>query len=152
VTLPIPNLDDRNFEDLVAEAQRLIEKACPEWTDRSVGDPGVVLLEVFAYLTDVMIYRLNRLPDKAYVEFLRLLGVKLLPPVSAVVKLRFSLERPRPEPVQIAQGARVTISRTGGGEQGEPPVFVTGSPAVLKPGELSVDVLAYHCVRVEAEP
>ena len=73
--LPQPNLDDRTFDQLVDEARHIIMQRAPGWTDLSPGDPGITLMEVFAYLTETMIYRLNRLPQKAYVAFLSLLGV-----------------------------------------------------------------------------
>ncbi|MDX5375616.1 MAG: hypothetical protein LPK43_07530, partial [Gammaproteobacteria bacterium] len=60
-----PNLDDRDFEQLVADALHVIDQRCPEWSDRSPGDPGMVLVDVFAHLTETMLYRLNRLPEKA---------------------------------------------------------------------------------------
>src|SRR5216684_7920057 len=101
MTLKAPNLDDRDFNQLVEEARRIIQNACPRWTDLSPGDPGIVILELFAHLTETMIYRLNRLPEKAYVEFLRLIGVKLNPPVAASVKLSFTLSRPQDQPVEI---------------------------------------------------
>ena len=81
--LPMPNLDDRNFADLLEDAKRRIKQYSPDWDDVSPSDPGAVLLELFAYLTDQMIYRLNRLPEKAYIAFLRLLGVSLYPPAAA---------------------------------------------------------------------
>jgi len=68
--LPSPNLDDRSFRQLVEEARRRIQSSCPEWTDLTPGDPGLALVEVFAFLTETLIYRLNRVPHKAYVEFL----------------------------------------------------------------------------------
>ena len=77
--LQAPNLDDRNFDQLVDEAKERVKRSCPSWTDLTPGDPGVTLLEVFAFLTETMIYRLNRIPEKAYIEFLRLIGVKLQP-------------------------------------------------------------------------
>jgi predicted phage baseplate assembly protein len=83
MTLPVPNLDDRGFVDLVREARERIARTCPEWTDLSVHDPGTALVEVFAHLTEVMLYRLNRLPTKAYIEFLNLLGVSPHPPAAA---------------------------------------------------------------------
>ena len=75
MTLPVPHLDDRGFLDLVTEARERIRQSCPEWTDLSAHDPGMALVEAFAHLTEVMIYRLNQLPEKAYVSFLNLLGV-----------------------------------------------------------------------------
>ena len=64
MALPVPNLDDRRFQDLVDEAKRLVQQRCPEWTDHNVSDPGVTLIEAFAYMTDQLIYRLNRVPDR----------------------------------------------------------------------------------------
>jgi hypothetical protein len=147
--LRAPNLDDRDFHQLVEEAKSVIVKKCPQWTDLSPGDPGIVILELFAHLTETMIYRLNRLPEKAYVEFLRLIGVKLGPPVAASAKLRFSLSKSQDKPVEIPRGTRVTLSRTGGGEP--PPVFVVLQTTSIPAGETSVDALAYHCELVEAE-
>ena len=52
MALPAPNLDDRRFQDLVDEAKRLVQRRCPEWTDHNVSDPGVTLIELFAWMTD----------------------------------------------------------------------------------------------------
>src|SRR5205814_5470791 len=121
--LKSPNLDDRDFLQLVEEARQIIVDKCPQWTDLTPGDPGIVILELFAFLTETMIYRLNRLPEKAYVEFLRLMGVKLSPPIAASVMLRFTLSRAQDTPVEIPRGTRVTLGRASPGQ--EPPVFVT---------------------------
>src|SRR5204863_530627 len=43
MALPVPNLDDRRFQDLVDDAKRLVQQRCPEWTDHNVSDPGVTL-------------------------------------------------------------------------------------------------------------
>src|SRR5215470_17865701 len=144
-----PNLDDRDFQQLLAEAAGVVRKYSPQWTDLSPGDPGMILLEAFAHLTEVMIYRLNRLPEKAYVEFLRLMGVKLYPPSAASVKLRFSLSRASQQAVEIPRGARVTLGRAAAGS--DAPVFVTARGARIKLGAQSVDALAYHCELVEGE-
>ncbi len=146
--LKSPNLDDRNFKQLVDEAKLIIANKCPQWTDLTPGDPGMVLLELFAHLTETMIYRLNRLPEKAYVEFLRLIGVKLNPPVAAGAKLRFTLSKAQDKPVEIPKGTRVTLGR-GGGEPA--PVFVVLQNASIPPGKTQADVVAYHCELVVAE-
>lgn len=146
--LKSPNLDDRNFAQLVDEAKLIIARKCPQWTDLTPGDPGIVLLELFAHLTETMIYRLNRLPEKAYVEFLRLIGVKLIPPVAASVKLRFTLSKKQDKPVEIPRGTRVTLGRAGGEP---PPVFVVAKAASIPAGKAELDVLAYHCDLIIAE-
>ena len=46
--LPLPNLDDRRFQQLVDEAKRRVQQHCPEWTDHNVSDPGVTLVETVA--------------------------------------------------------------------------------------------------------
>ena len=83
MTLPVPNLDDRRFQDLVDDAKRLIQQRCPEWTDHNVSDPGVTLIETFAWMTDLLLYRLNRVPDRNYIKFLELIGVRLFAPTAA---------------------------------------------------------------------
>ncbi|MGH9883684.1 MAG: putative baseplate assembly protein, partial [Pyrinomonadaceae bacterium] len=97
-----------------------------------------------------MIYRLNRLPEKAYVEFLRLIGVKLNPPVAASVTLRFTLSRAQNKPLDIPKGVRVTLSRAGGSEE-PPPVFVTLETATIPAGKTEIETIAYHCEIVAGE-
>jgi len=150
--LPSPNLDDRDFNTLVEEARRRIQQTCPDWTDLSPSDPGMVLLELFAHLTETMIYRLNRLPEKAYIEFLNLMGVRVHPPTAAAVTLRFTHSGPFEQPIEIPRGARVTVNRVDG--TGEPPVFTTDRTVTLRPvqeGESMVEVSAHHCTLVEGE-
>src|SRR5271166_5882265 len=71
--LRLPNLDDRRYNDLVAEALSTIPAYAPEWTNHNPSDPGVTLIELFAYLTDIMLYRLNRVTDANRRKFLKLL-------------------------------------------------------------------------------
>ena len=78
--LTAPNLDDRRFQDIMDEARTLIPGYCPEWTDHNLSDPGIALVELFAWLTETMLYRLNQVPDRNYVKFLDLMGVKLREP------------------------------------------------------------------------
>ena len=112
MALPAPNLDDRRFQNLVDDAKRLVQRRCPEWTDHNVSDPGVTLIETFAYMTDQLIYRLNRVPDRNYVKFLELIGVRLFPPTAARTDVTFWLSAPRPEPIVVPRGAEVTTPRT----------------------------------------
>jgi predicted phage baseplate assembly protein len=114
MTLPAPNLDDRRFQDLVDDAKRLVQERCPEWTDHNVHDPGVTLIELFAWLTDQILYRLNRVPDLNYVKFLELIGVTLFPPSPARCELTFRLTAPNVETVLVPAGTQVSSKRAEG--------------------------------------
>jgi len=72
--LPLPNLDTRRWSDLVDEGRALIPRFAPGWTDHNIHDPGVTLIELFAYLTEELLYRANRIPDRHRRKFLALLG------------------------------------------------------------------------------
>jgi len=72
--LPLPNLDDLTYEELMEEAISLIPSLTPEWTDHNSSDPGIALIELFAWLTEMTLYRVNRIPDANYYTFLKLLS------------------------------------------------------------------------------
>jgi predicted phage baseplate assembly protein len=112
MALPVPTLDDRRFQDLVDDAKRQVQLRCPEWTDHNVHDPGVTLIEVFAWMTDQLLYRLNRIPDRHYIRFLELMGVRLFPPTAARAPITFWLSAPQPSVVRIAQGTVVATVRS----------------------------------------
>jgi len=97
VPLPAPNLDDLRFQrDLVDEARRRIMQYCPEWTDYNLSDPGITLIELFAWMTETMLYRLNRVPEKNYIKFMDLLGITLQPASRDRTDLTFRLSVPFP--------------------------------------------------------
>ena len=78
-----PSLDDRSFDDLVSELLARIPAHTPEWTDPRPGDPGRTVLELFAWLTDTLLYRVNLSPEKQRLAFLQLLGIPLKPALAA---------------------------------------------------------------------
>ena len=110
--LPDIQLDDRGFQDLVNEARLRISQSCPEWTEHNVSDPGITLVELFAWMTDLTLYRLNRVPDKLHVALLDLLGIRLTPPSAARTELRFSLAEGTAEAVRIPAQTEVGTPRT----------------------------------------
>ncbi len=116
MTLPAPNLDDRRFQELVDDAKRLVQQRCPGWTDHNVHDPGVTLIETFAYMTDQLLYRLNRVPERVYIKFLDLIGVRLFPPTAARVGVTFWLSGPLPEDVVVSANTEVATPRASGSE------------------------------------
>jgi hypothetical protein len=81
MSIPLPNLDDRTYANLLEEARSLIAREYPEWTDHNPSDTGMILLELFSWLTEIVIYRVNRIPPQNYATFLKLLnGLDTLPP------------------------------------------------------------------------
>lgn len=71
--ITLPDLDDRRFDDLVEEARALIPAFAPEWTDHNAADPGITLIELFAFLTEMLIYRLNRVTTENTLGFVKLI-------------------------------------------------------------------------------
>jgi hypothetical protein len=98
--IPSPKLDDRTFRDIVDEAISMIPRYAPEWTNHNPSDPGITLIELAAWMTDLLLRRLNQVPEKNYVAFLNLLGIKLRAPRAAKALLQFTL-------VEGGQGQRV---------------------------------------------
>lgn len=130
--LPVPNLDDRRFQDLVDEAKRRIPRYCPQWTDHNVSDPGVTLIELFAWMTEQYLFRLNQVPDKNFITFLDLIGVRLAPAQPARGDVTFILSSaPTPERrMIIPRWTEVATERT---ETEEAIVFTTDRDAEVLP-------------------
>ena len=121
MSLPVPNLDDRSFQDLVDEAKRLIPTYCPEWTNHNLTDPGVALIELFAWMTELSLFRLNQVPDKFYTHMLNMMGFEPFPATAARTDLTFWLVDVVDEPVSVPAGTEVSTS----GEIGASRVFTT---------------------------
>ncbi|AHH99468.1 putative baseplate assembly protein [Kutzneria albida] len=103
-----PILDDRTYQQLREELVRRIPVYAPEWTDHNESDPGIALLELFAYLGESLLYRFNQIPDTTKIEFLRLLGVRPRPARPARVLLTASTELP-----QGVQVLRDSVAQAG---------------------------------------
>jgi predicted phage baseplate assembly protein len=107
VTLPSPNLDDRKYQDIVDEAKRLIPSYTPEWTNHNLSDPGVALIELFAWMSEMLLFRLNQVPDRLYTKFLDLVGIEPYPSSSARTDLTFWLSSVQAESVFVPAGTQV---------------------------------------------
>ncbi|MTD44539.1 putative baseplate assembly protein [Conexibacter sp. W3-3-2] len=137
--LPEIELDDRRFQELVSEARTRIARVCPEWTEHNVSDPGITLIELFAWMTEMTIYRLNRVPDKVHVQLLDLLGVRLRPPAPARTDVRILLSAPPDEPIEIRAGETevANVPAYGAPEV----VFQVSQGRVIEPLQASACVL-----------
>jgi predicted phage baseplate assembly protein len=138
VSLPLPQLDDRDFQSLVDEARMRIAHTCPAWNEHNVSDPGITLIELFAWMTDMLVYRVNRLPEKAQIALLDLIGVQLAPVKVASTDLRFRLSAPATVPLPIDVGTEVA---SGHPSAGGPVVFTTVEPIVVPPLRLAAMLL-----------
>ena len=90
--LAAPLIDTRTFDDLKAEALRRIPRYAPQWTDFNESDPGITLVELFAWLSELLLYQLNQVPERNYIKFLQLLGLELRPAQPAEAHLTFSAQ------------------------------------------------------------
>jgi hypothetical protein len=105
--LPTAAIDNRTYQDLLDEARNRIPVHNPEWTNFNKSDPGVTLLELFAFLTESLLYRVNQIPDRNRRKFLSLLGVPLQPATPARGLVAFANERGPLRPVTLADGLEV---------------------------------------------
>ncbi len=79
MAVPQLSLDDRTFDQLVAEGRALIARHFPAWTDYNPSDPGITLIELFAFLTEAAIYQINRVPERSLQRFAALVGIERQP-------------------------------------------------------------------------
>src|SRR6266487_5142746 len=75
--LELQPIDNRKYADLLEEALARIPIHNPEWTNFNKCDPGVTIIELWAFLTESLLYRVNQIPDRNRRKFLSLLGVPL---------------------------------------------------------------------------
>ncbi|HLP90630.1 MAG TPA: putative baseplate assembly protein [Nostocaceae cyanobacterium] len=123
-----PNLDDRTFQDLVEECILRIPRYCPEWTNYNPSDPGITMIELFAWLTDQMLARFNQVPLRNYITFLEMLGIRLQAPAPAVADITFYLSAALPNSYTINAGVEVATLRT---ETEEAISFTTDRPLII---------------------
>lgn len=164
--LTLPRLDDRAYADLVEEARALIPSVYPEWTDHNPSDPGITLIELFAWLTEMLIYRTDQVPDRHRLTFLKLLNgpdrktslieaanldpdtrarllTLLYGPVDASPELlaAYRAEQRNPPPDLVEEAIRVTIIGLRQRNRA-----VTGQDFVSLAQEASADIARVLCV------
>lgn len=143
MVLPAPNLDDRTFQDIVDEAKRLIPRYTPEWTNHNLSDPGVALIELFAWMSEMVMFRLNQVPDRLFVHFLNMVGIEPFPPSVARSDVTFWLSAVQEFPVAVPVGMQVSTAGdpSGSGETlSDTVVFTTTQELMISPPVLK-DVL-----------
>lgn len=124
-----PIIDDRTFQQIVDEVRKRIPRYCPEWTDHNLSDPGITLIELFAWMTELLIYRLNQVPQLHYIKFAEFLGLQRPAPRAAEAGITFWLAReltPAIDPsntgLRIEAHTQVSTTQT---ETAAPIIFTT---------------------------
>jgi predicted phage baseplate assembly protein len=105
--LEAPKLDTRTFESLLSEARLRIPRYTPEWTDFNDSDPGMTLVQLFAWLTEMTLFELNRVPELTRVNFLKLIGRDLRPAQPATAQLTFTVQDGASQIDPVPRGTQV---------------------------------------------
>jgi predicted phage baseplate assembly protein len=109
-----PQLDTRTYDQIRRQLLLRIPRYAPEWTDWNESDPGVTLIELFAWLSEQLFFEMNRVPERAYIKFLKLLGMELRPAVPSTAYLTF-VPQPGADPVgPVPLGAQFAAQPPGG--------------------------------------
>lgn len=108
MTIDVPDLDDASFEELFDEATKRLPAYDDDWTDYNPSDPGIVLLELFAYLTDTYTYQLDTVTDEHRRKYLQLIGERPRPPDPATLRVALSLPDGA-EPAEVPAGTQLAV-------------------------------------------
>jgi baseplate J-like protein len=111
--LVAPRLDDRGYDQILRETIARIPVHTPEWTNFSPSDPGMTLLELFAFMTDSLLYRVNLLPERNRLKFLQLLGIPLQPAAAARGVVAFANDRGPLQTVTLPGQIQVLAGKVG---------------------------------------
>jgi hypothetical protein len=142
---PAPLIDSSAYQDLVDEALARIPVHNPEWTNFNQSDPGVTLLELFAFLTENLLYRANQIPERNRRKFLSLLGVPLSPASSARGIVVLANEKGPPDTVTLNDGIEVLAGKVPFRTEAGLDVLPVDARAYVKhPIAASDAVLAYY--------
>ncbi len=110
--LIIPELDDRSYQEILNEALARIPVHNPEWTNFNDSDPGVTLVQLFAFMTENLLYRSNLIPERNRLKFLTLLGIPLQPATPAQGIVSFSNARGALQIMTLSAGLEVFAGQT----------------------------------------
>src|SRR2546423_5155224 len=128
--LPLPNLDDRRWAEMVEEARALLPVYAPEWTDQNASDPGITLIELFAWLAEMDVFQLSRITDALRFKFLALAGERPRGARAARMVVRFSLPNGG-QPVILPAGLELNRTDPAGQAAGVP--FVSPAAHLASP-------------------
>jgi len=140
----IPRIDDRNYDSLITEVRTRIARYTPEWTpvwtDVNDNDPGITLAQVFAWIAEMLAYRMNLVPELNYIKFLQLIGIELNAAEAAQAEITFPVKSSFADPyVIVPERTQLTAESPDGG----PPITFETDRALIAVRALLAAVLAY---------
>src|SRR6266566_951476 len=115
----LPTIDDRRFDDIMQEVRTRIARYTPEWTpvwtDVNDNDPGITMVQVFAWLAEILTYRMSKVPELNYIKFLQLLGIELNAAEPSNAEVTFPIKTTFPDPsVIVPVGTQITAQGPAG--------------------------------------
>jgi len=110
MVLKAPDLDDRRYDDLLEEVRTLMPRYAPEQTDLTDSQPAILIAKLFCWMTDLTLYRVNRIPERAYVKFLELIDVTPKPASPARTELSFTPARQDVPDIVVPAGTQVAAA------------------------------------------
>ena len=128
-----PLLDKRGIEDIMKELRDNADNYLREWRPDNETDPGVILQHMFARLMEMVVERLNRVPEKQLLAFLDAMGVSILPSFPASAPLVFSLKK-NISSAFVPRGAALTAKAP---DKGPPVVFETTEDLTVLPASIT---------------
>lgn len=134
MALANPSIDIRRFQDIVDEAKKKIPAYFDGWTDHNVSDPGVTFIELFAWMTEMILYQTNQMPDRHYSNLMKLLGIPRKGPETAQAHVTFWLSEAQPGKTIISKGTEVATTQT---EVAASIIFNTNEDLVIEPPQLA---------------
>jgi predicted phage baseplate assembly protein len=122
---------DRPFEEIFRELRARIPRYNPDWTNFNDSDPGITLLQLFAWMAEMTLHKMGEVPLNNYLKFAELLGLQLKPARPATVQLVFT-PKPAEPPGTIPARSRYSAQAQGGTVVFETtqPLDVIGAPLV----------------------
>jgi Baseplate J-like protein len=126
-----PKIDSRSGQEIFLDVARTLKQRLG--VDANGGDPmAEALLRVFGRYCELIIQRLNRVPEKNHLAFLDALNVSRIPPVPAHVPLTFNPVKKLPgTQFSIVVLAHTQVAAPPGEGETEPIVFETSRELAL---------------------
>jgi len=112
----------RDYSSFRQELMSLIPVKLPEWTDRSEADFGIVLIELFSYMADILSYYQDRIANEAFlntaqerrsvIQHLRMIGYEMAPAAPASTALSIVVGNSQNSTVEIRNGDQFVTPTT----------------------------------------